>query len=322
MFKQLRACLIATASLCAARAVDAQDPAKGSSSALALAVERDAESVRVLAGGSLVARYRHGGAIKKPYLAELALPGGRNVLLDAPPDHLHHHGVMLACKAGDVDFWGEAEGSGREAHVSLEATVEKDGTSAVIRGKLRWSDARERALLDEERTVRVLAPPDPKALVVLWESRLAPAEGAGPVTLAGSPYHGLGARFVRAMDRGGAFLASGGLTGVEGTNGKDAAWCAYAAEVAPGEPVTVAILDAPANPRHPARWFTMNDPFAYLSDTQAIGAKPVTLAAGESFALRAAVALLAGKAGEARLEDLHREVIQRVGWGKASEAAR
>jgi hypothetical protein len=146
--------------------------------------------------------------------------------------------------------------------------------------------------------------------VVVWESRLGPPAGGGEAALSGAPYHGLGVRFVRAMDRGGAFFSSTGLAGVEGTNGKEAAWCAYAAEAAPGFPVTAAVLDAPSSSRHPARWFTMTEPFAYISNTQAIGDKPIRLAAGEGFTLRAAIVLIAGKADAPAIEKLYRRIFQ------------
>ncbi len=293
-----------------------------------LAIERDAESVRVLAGGALIARYRYGGPIRKPYLAELAAPGGQNILRDAPPDHLHHHGAMFACNVEGVDFWGEFEKGGREAHVTFEPlAVETVGTlegakreAAVLREKLRWVDADGRALLEEERTLKVLAPATATGSagspvqVVAWESRLSPPAGGKTVTLSGSPYHGLGLRFIQSMDRGGAFLSSSGATGVDGTNGKDAAWCAYSAETGPGSPVTVAIFDAPSNARHPVPWFTMTDSFAYLSDSQAIGAKPVALAVGQSFVLRAAIVVMTGKADGARVGRLFGEVTRDLGW--------
>ena len=56
-------------------------------------------------------QYRYGDVPFKPYVKELFTSSGINVLLDAPPDHLHHHGLMFACAVNNVDFWGEAVGS-------------------------------------------------------------------------------------------------------------------------------------------------------------------------------------------------------------------
>jgi hypothetical protein len=284
-----------------------------------LSIHLDRESVRVLAGESLVARYRHGGAIRKPYLAELSLPGGPNILLDSPPDHPHHHGLMFACVADGVNFWEEGEKGGREAHLAfaaLRVETRRGAEAAVLVEKLRWEDASGLPILDEERSLTVFEPARPEAQLLLWESRLSPAAGRPSVTLSASPYHGLGLRFARSMDRGGRFFSSGGGEGVSGTNEKEASWCAYSAEAAPGWPVTLALLDGPANPRHPSRWFTMDDPFAYLSATQAIGARPVTVCPGDAFVLAVGVALFRERAAATRLERAYRYLFPAEAGGE------
>ena len=43
----------------------------------------------------------------KPYVKELRTLGGHNLLLDAPPDHRHHHGLMYAITVNGTNFWEE-----------------------------------------------------------------------------------------------------------------------------------------------------------------------------------------------------------------------
>ena len=43
----------------------------------------------------------------KPYVRELYTLRGENVLRDAPPDHLHHHGLMYAVCVNGINFWEE-----------------------------------------------------------------------------------------------------------------------------------------------------------------------------------------------------------------------
>jgi len=71
-------------------------------------------------------------------------------------------------------------------------------------------------------------------------------------------------------------------------------WCAYTAPV-DNKPVTVAMFDHPENARHPASWFTMKTPFAYLSATLNLAKEPMTLTAGKPLRLRYGVALWDGK---------------------------
>ncbi len=55
----------------------------------------------------------------KPYVRELYTLRGENVLRDAPPDHLHHHGLMYAVYVNGINFWEEKGTPGFEKHVEL-----------------------------------------------------------------------------------------------------------------------------------------------------------------------------------------------------------
>ena len=55
----------------------------------------------------------------KPYVRELYTLRGENVLRDAPPDHLHHHGLMYAIRLNGVNFWEERDSPGVEKSISI-----------------------------------------------------------------------------------------------------------------------------------------------------------------------------------------------------------
>jgi hypothetical protein len=99
------------------------------------------------------------------------------------------------------------------------------------------------------------------------------------------------------MDPNGTFINANNAEG-ETVRGDErltpSNWCAYTAQ-ADGKPVTVAMFDDPANP-HPALWFTMHTPFAYLSATMNLWKEPLTVAAGQSATVRYGVALWDGPA--------------------------
>jgi len=102
---------------------------------------------------------------------------------------------------------------------------------------------------------------------------------------------------VESMDKVGTFFNASDAEG-EGVRGTEkltrATWCAYTAE-ADGKPVTVAMFDHPDNARHPAYWFTMYDPFSYLSATLNLWKEPMTLKTGQPLTLRHGVALWDGR---------------------------
>jgi Family of unknown function (DUF6807) len=271
----------------------------------------DGDTVAVRQGEQVVLRYRFRGSGRKPHVLELSAPGGANVLRDAPADHPHHHGLMFACRANGVNFWEEPAGSGRQAHagwVALCVAPAAGGAPerAVLHERLHWQGADGRTLLAEERLLSLPASGPHEPRVLTWRTTLTAPAGGGPVTLSGAAYHGLGARFLAGMDRGGAFLGAAGGRGVSGTAGRHAAWCAYTAEPRPGKPVTVAVFDAPNNPRHPTRWYTMDRPFAYLSASLGFDTTPRELAAGERLTLHWGVALFDGAADARALDVAYR----------------
>jgi len=243
-----------------------------------------------LADGALV--YEPGPAPFKAYVKELRTPGGVQVLLDSPADHIHHHGLMLALGADGVDFWTEKppEKMGRQV---ARGPAGIGGNS--LRQSLDWQAPGGTNVLVETRQVALRAGSPARPTRVSWESVLRPAADR-EVQLWGRHYFGLGLRFVRELDGAAEFLFRPGATNrvVRGdeclTPGR---WCAARGAIG-GRPVTVAMFDHPANARHPAEWFTMTKPFAYMSATLGLEKAPMTLPAGQDLRLRWAVALWDG----------------------------
>jgi hypothetical protein len=283
-----------------------------------LQVVVDANGLWVRAGESAVLQYRYGDVPFKPYVKELFTPSGVNVLLDAPPDHLHHHALMFACAVNNVDFWGEAVGPvdghferlpGKQQHLEfgdVGLSLPRHHPWARFTDAVRWISQGERqSLLLEQRTIT--AGQLGKATLLLWESKLSVPEGKESVVLSGSHYHGLGMRFLRSMDATGEFRNPDNAPGVI-FRGEErltrSRWCAYTAP-ANGKTVTVAMFDHPDNPRHPATWFTMAQPFAYLSATLRLHEEPLNVLAGRPLTLRYGVALWDGRVETSQIENLY-----------------
>jgi len=117
------------------------------------------------------------------------------------------------------------------------------------------------------------------------------------------------------MDTGGQFRNAEGKTGVQETNDKQAVWCAYNAS-ADGKPVTLAMFDYPDNERHPATWFTMDNPFAYLSATLGLHKEPLKIVSGKPLVVRYGVALWDGQVQPEQIDKLYKRW---AGWRLQSE---
>ncbi len=274
---------------------------------ITVAVDSPAGMVSVKKAGRLVLLYNQKKAEFKPYIKELCTPSGLNVLLDSPDDHKHHHGLMFALGAAGIDFWGEHDPQvvGRQESVGLEVCEGKRGAGFV--DSIAWRGPKGEAILHERRRLRLWEGDKIPATLMTFESVLKPAQGQDNVSLSGSHYYGLGLRFLREMDRKVRFVHAPDVEGkvFRGderlTPGR---WCAFQS-TASGEPVTVALFDHDLNPRHPAVFFTMSQPFAYLAATLHLHQNPRTLRKGEELTLRYGVALFDGHVGGKKVEELY-----------------
>lgn len=248
--------------------------------------------------GRPIFNYHYAGVPFKPYGQEFFTPAGLNLLRDAPHDHLHHHALMFALSANDVDFWSELDTCGKQIHKDF-TSMETDPVAGVpcagFTEQLEWVNAAGTdVIVKEDRTIRVLDMPETNASVVFWRTVLT-APGNAPVKLTGAHYFGLGMRFLESMDGRGKFINASNAEGeiVRGEERNfEAPWCAFVSE-ADGKPATAAMFGYPGNPR-PVTWFTMPVPFSYLSATLNLHKEPMTLEPGKPLVLNYAVALWDG----------------------------
>ena len=269
----------------------------------------DSGGVTFHSGNSTLMRYRFGNVPFKPYVESLRSPVGVNVLRDAPSDHLHHHGLMFAMNVDGTEFWGEAGQPGRQRPRYLELIpphAERGLHKTGLVQTLEWLGPDNTAImLQEKRTIEAWRSGDLGASLISWQSELHVPPGKDAVELQGRAYFGLGMRFPKAMDTDGTFFNADRGQGANGTNDVPSRWCAYTAS-ADGRLVTVAMFDHPDNPRHPARWFTMDTPFAYLTDSPGLQHGPLILTKAHPLKFRYGVAVWDGSVEPKRIESLYR----------------
>ena len=270
-------------------------------------IVKDNSTVSIFDGDRPVLRYRYNDVPMKPYVDELFTPDGVQVLLDAPSDHKHHHGLMFALFVEGVNFWEEsADNSGQQKNRQLCVGPGNANGAAIVQ-KLDWvGPDSEEPLLIERRAIRVFSG-NPDATLIEWRSCLQTPPSRDTIELSGSSYNGLGIRFVPSMNNGGRFFYGNGKPGA--VIGGDQCltptkWCAYTAR-ANKKPVTVALFDDPANLSRPATMFTMSQPFAYLSATIDGWKHPITLTTGRPLELRYGVALWDGEVDGPTIERLY-----------------
>ncbi len=239
----------------------------------------------------------------KPCVKELYTLNGQNVLRDAPADHLHHHALMYGIRVNGVNFWEELAGGGVQKVV--RSSPPQTGTSpdglprAVISQELYWltpdtaflPDTNTPALLIEER-VLTLTVDEPKQEVALrWHSLFRVGSRTNTVVLTGANYHGLGMRFLQALDPVATHFYPEGEPDLS-NNKQDVSPHKWEAVRFRGSaPATIALLGHRSNARGDAQFFSMRTPFAYLSATQGLDKEPLVYQAGQTIELNYLVLL-------------------------------
>jgi len=230
----------------------------------------------------------------KPYVRELYTLSGENVLRDSPADHLHHHGLMYAVRINGVNFWEERESPGVEKPVKLLGYYSGKSVNglpqATFTQLIHWLAPTNRnaanseavALLIEKRTLRLTVNEKAGELALRWDASFKICS-AGKVTLTGTDYNGLGLRLPQSFDHVAVFKNSekSPYVGPKTRDNIPAKWTSATGKTIKGE-ITVALF---ANPGSNPVFFTLLDPFAYLSATQGLDKKPREYSASDKFGL-------------------------------------
>jgi hypothetical protein len=229
-----------------------------------------------------------------------------------PEDHPHHESLWFT--HGSVnghDFWApRAHGAGPDGpiphveHVSIDRC--ESGETAILETTSRWVDPEGRPVLTEHRRMVFSGEPTARSIDVTLKL----VADDGPVTF-GDTKEGSFALRVRPQlqpkDSNGSQGAAGKLVNSEGLVdgaawGKRARWVDYSGTV-DGKAYGIAMLDHPANLRHPTWWHAREyglsgaNPFGIHDFSgEPEGAGNHTVSPGETLELRYLVVFHAGDA--------------------------
>jgi len=234
----------------------------------------------------------------KPYVRELYTLRGENVTRDAPPDHLHHHGLMYAVYVNGVNFWEERGTPGFEKHIEMPlhaATKDARGMPvAYFTEIIHWvnptnnasADSLAAALILERRTLTVAIDEKNKEVALRWDSEFQVGPNAGKVTIHGPNYDGLGLRLPESFNHVAKFQNSVDqpYTAKDTHDVITARWTSVAGQM-DGRDVLLVMFGRPDNARGDTAFYTMLDPFAYLSATQGLDKTPLEYSAGDKFSM-------------------------------------
>jgi hypothetical protein len=214
----------------------------------------------------------YGPETSKPYLHPLRSASGKVVTrrypMESVPgethDHPHHRGLWFSHgNVNGYDFWSNepSQHAGKNTKIVLKSVGKAAGgkESGVIEAAFDWNDPQGKTLLTESRTMTFYAGPSRR--VIDFDITLAAVE---KVTFGDTKEGTFAIRLAPWLEeptkeslsspkRTGRMVDSEGRHGEAQIWGHRANWVDYSGE-GEGEKLGIAILDHPANPRHPTYW--------------------------------------------------------------------
>ena len=281
-----------------------------------------AEQLAWVVDGREVLVYQYGAKYALPHYWPVRSPSGKLLTIQNPEPYPHHRSLWIADhvqfeNAPAVDFYhcwknyrnpDQSESGFR--HVVRHqrfGQLMTDGAIASVQGELQWVIDQTRPVLDERRTLRVIALGDGEYFIDLsWKLTAA----HGPVAFVSDrvhyawPYVRMHPQF--SGEQGGAITNDSGLTGEAGTNGKVAKWIDYSNTIE-GDAEGLAVFIYPDGDDR--EWLTREYGVFGPRRPESYNGTKFTLKSGESLSGRVGILVHRGNAASGRVAERYRQYI-------------
>jgi hypothetical protein len=284
-------------------------------------------SVALKHNGTVVWQLNHGSDQPKPHFHPVALPNGRVVTWDRPPDHAWHHGLWFSWKyISGLNYWepdrrtGKHQGSTEWENVKVDTRPDR---SARIEMDLTYRPPDAPPVMIEKRVVDVSTPDEQGTYHFDWTSTF--TAGAKDVQLDRTPlegepggkpwggYAGLSVRLAKGLTERQVATTEGPVPFGQQSSYRGKARAMDYSGLVDGQPVGVAICDHPDNLNHPTPWYAIcAQPMSYFSPA-VICYGSHTLEAGRSLTLRYRVIVHGDRWGAQRLQQEYDRFVREAG---------
>jgi len=248
------------------------------------------------------------------YFHPLALPGGPPLTVDAPADHVHHHGLWFSWKLiNGVNYWENAPGSDRPVGRTVWEEPHYQAWwdfRASIQMRLHYVSPEEGRVLAEERELEISAPAADGSYAIDWTSRFTalvdevvldrtPPPGQ-PGGKAYGGYAGLSLRLAQLEDRAAA-TTSGPVEFNEQQRFRGRSYAFdYHGELG-GRAAGIAILDLERDALLATPWYAIRSGNMSFFTPAVLCYEPLRLRRGDGLTLRYRVFVHPGRWDAARL---------------------
>lgn len=280
-------------------------------------------SVALVRGQQVLWQFNYGTDLDVPYFHPVSTGDDKVLTWDRPPDHLWHHGLWFCWKyINGVNYWEHDRQTGKPAGRTAWSDVDvklRDEYSARIVMTLNYHPADDdQVVLSERRRIEISAPNSQGEYNIDWTAeftaaqRMVELDRTPPKAQSWGGYAGLSVRFAKEL---GDRQATSNLGPVEfgpGNRHRSRATSMDYSGMIDGDPVGLAFLDHPDNPRHPTPWYVIRAPAMGYINAALLNDQPLKLQPGESMVLRYRLIVHPGRWNAARLERAQADYWQSI----------
>lgn len=216
-------------------------------------------NIWVWANDRLLTCYRADPTQKYPYFYPVAGPAtGISLTDESAMPYPHHRSLFLACdRVNGANYWQEGGERGRILSAGPSMTASE--STVVIDDRCEWRTPEQPSVLRDNRRFTITAP---QAHLHLIDADIAwTALTAVHISQTNHSLFAIRAARPLAPVGGGRLINSAGACGEKSTFGQKAKWCGFEGTRC-GTTEAIVLMDHPANPWSPCRWFTRDYGFA------------------------------------------------------------
>lgn len=265
--------------------------------------------VTVTVADKLFTCYKFDKSQKYPYFWPVNGPqSGNSITTESSQPYPHHHSLFVGCdRVNGGNYWQQGNQRGQILSQGPKI-VEPSGKRIVFTDKCLWQQPGKKPVILDKRRILITAPGEKIRFIdfeITWEPLT-------DVTILKTNHSLFSARVVPELSvkAGGTLVNAEGKTAEKQTWGVPSAWCDYTG-TRHGITEGIAILQHPANPWFPAKWFTRD--YGFFSPTPMFWLKDgrLELPKGQKLILRYRVVVHAGNAKKAQIQKIFQQYKHR-----------
>jgi len=269
---------------------------------LDLSATLETDQIVVSVGGERFTCYKFAPNQKYPYFWPVNGPAsGKSITTETSEPYPHHHSVFFGCdRVNGGNYWQEGNERGQIVSQGPKI-VQATGKQVVFTDECLWLQPGQDPVLRDLRRVTISAP---SATVRFIDFDIT-LEALTDVEILKTNHALFSARVMAelSVQAGGTLVNAEGLSGEKGTWGVASPWCDYSG-TRDGLTEGLAILQHPANPWFPAKWFTRDYGFFSPTPMYWLEGDRFTLPRGERLTLSYRVVVHSGNAKEAGIAQI------------------